>query len=371
MATVTYGPVMRELVLCCMNALLLSIVLISLLGKFSTVIGLVDIPSGRKNHAGNVPLVGAAVFVAFATGMLLLDQWPVGQVGFLGGLFLLVTLGLVDDLYDVRAAIKLFAQTICVGLMVLPSAHFVRHIELFAPGYLLPLEWAIPGTILAMVGLINAINMMDGIDGLAGSLTLAALFWLAVAAWALGLSGDFSTAILAACSVVGFLGFNLRHPWRSRAGVFLGDAGSLMLGAILGFLAISVSQPEIRGISPVAVLWIFCIPVIDTISLAVRRLAGGRSPLSSDRLHLHHLLLDAGFTQGQAVIALSGCAAIFGGIGTIGWLIQLPDGVLLAGLAAPIGLHVWFTAYGRHHLWVNFRTDALPSSAPAQQSAEG
>jgi len=355
-----------------MNALLLSIVLISLMGRFSTLIGLVDIPVGRKRHNGQIPLVGAAVFVAFAVATLLLKHWPDGYTGFLLGLSLLVVLGVVDDLYDVRASIKLFAQTACAGLMVLPSAHFVRHIGFLPADHLLPLQWAIPVTILAMVGLINAINMMDGIDGLAGSLTLGSLFWFGIAASALGLDGEFSISILAAFCVIGFLGFNLRHPWRSRAGVFLGDAGSMMLGGVLGFLAIAVSQPGSgQGLSPVAVLWIFSIPATDTLSLAVRRLAAGRSPLSSDRLHLHHLMLDAGFSESQAVAALSACAAVLGGIGTIGWLLGASDGIMLVGLAAPVGLHIWFTSYGSKHLRVNWRAAALPDTAQAPRSAEG
>jgi UDP-GlcNAc:undecaprenyl-phosphate GlcNAc-1-phosphate transferase len=355
-----------------MNALLLSVVLISLMGKFSTLIGLVDVPVGRKRHNGHIPLVGAAVFVAFAVATLLLEHWPAGYTGFLLGLSLLVVLGVVDDLYDVRASIKLFVQTACAGLMVLPSAHFVRHVGVLPSEYVLPLQWAIPVTILALVGLINAVNMMDGIDGLAGSLTLVSLFWFAVAASALGLDGEFSISILAAFCVIGFLGFNLRHPWRSRAGVFLGDAGSMMLGAVLGFLAIAVSQRSTgQGLSPVAVLWILSIPATDTLSVAVRRLAAGRSPLSSDRQHLHHLMLDAGFSESQAVAALSACAAAFGGIGTIGWLLGVPDGAMLVGLAAPIGLHIWFTSYGSKHLRVNWRAASLPDTAPAPRSAEG
>jgi UDP-GlcNAc:undecaprenyl-phosphate GlcNAc-1-phosphate transferase len=355
-----------------MNALLLSIVLISLMGRVSTLIGLVDVPAGRKQHHGHIPLVGTAVFVAFAITTLLLDHWPTGYSGFLVGLSALVALGMADDLYDVRASIKLFAQTACVGLMVLPSAHFVRHLGVIPSDYQLPLQWAIPVTILAMVGLINAVNMMDGIDGLAGSLTLVSLFWFGVVASLLGLNGEFSISILAAFCVIGFLGFNLRHPWRSRAGVFLGDAGSMMLGALLGFLAIAVSQGGTgHSVSSVAVLWICSIPATDTLSLAVRRLAGGRSPLSSDRQHLHHLMLDVGFSESQVVATLSACAAVLGGIGTVGWLLGVPDGIMLVGLAAPVSLHVWFTSYGSKRLRVRWGAVSLPDAATAPRSAEG
>jgi UDP-GlcNAc:undecaprenyl-phosphate GlcNAc-1-phosphate transferase len=228
----------------------------------------------------------------------------------------------------------------------------------------LPLPWAAPLTVFAIVGLINAVNMMDGIDGLAGSLTLVSLFWLAVAAKLLGLNAEFAVSLLAAFCVVGFLGFNLRHPWQPRAKVFLGDAGSLMLGALLGFLAVAIVQQRGGGqtFSPVAVLWICAIPIIDTLSLIVRRMAAGRSPFSSDRQHLHHLMLDAGLNESQAVTALSICCATLGGIGVLGWYAGVPDTVLLLGLAAPVGLHIWFTAYGRKHVSLSWRSS--PRSSP-------
>jgi UDP-GlcNAc:undecaprenyl-phosphate GlcNAc-1-phosphate transferase len=303
---------------------------------------------------------------------LLLEHWPVGYTPFLLGLFSLVALGVADDLVDVRAAIKLFAQTACVACMVLPTGLLIRHVGILPLDHLLALQWAIPITIVAMVGLINGVNMMDGIDGLAGSLTLVSLFWFATAALVLGFDGEFSISVLAAFCVIGFLGFNLRHPWRNRAGVFLGDAGSMMLGAILGYLAIAISQRGTGpGLSAVAVIWICAIPIVDTLSVAATRLAAGRSPLSSDRMHLHHLMLDAGFTQSQTVAALSACAIVLGGIGILGWRAGVSDEILLLGLAAPIGLHLWFTLYGSKRVRVSTRAVSLPETGSAQRPAEG
>jgi UDP-GlcNAc:undecaprenyl-phosphate GlcNAc-1-phosphate transferase len=353
-----------------MNALLLSVVLISLMERISATVGLVDIPAGRKHHDGHIPLVGFAVFSAFVVATLLLEHRPDGFIAFLFGLTVLVVLGVLDDLLDIPASIKLVVQVGCAALMILPSQMLLRNLGVF-PGPL-PVQWAAPMTILAVVGLVNAVNMMDGIDGLAGSLTLVSLFWFAIAAKLLGLNGEFSIALLAAFCVIGFLGFNLRHPWRARAKVFLGDAGSLMLGAILGFLAIAISQ---RGggqnLSPVSVLWICAIPAIDTLSLIVRRAAAGKSPFSSDRQHLHHLLLDAGLNDSQAVAALSAGGAILGGIGVLGWYLGVSDTVLLVGLAAPIGLHVWFTQYGSKHVGLSWRASPLAKNTATPRSAEG
>ena len=126
----------------------------------------------------------------------------------------------------------------------------------------------------------------------------------------------------------------------------------MMLGAIVGFLAIALSQHGggQGNLSPVAALWICGIPLIDTVSLAFRRVAAGRSPFSTDRQHLHHLMLDAGLTVNQAVVVLSAAAGAFGAIGVGGWYLRVPDDVLLFGLAAPISVHTWFVLYGSTHM---------------------
>jgi UDP-GlcNAc:undecaprenyl-phosphate GlcNAc-1-phosphate transferase len=362
---------MRDLALNSMNAFLLSVVLIHFMEKFAASVGLVDVPAGRKRHDGHIPLVGFALFTAFAIATLLLEHQPVGFTAFLSGLTLLVLLGVLDDLFDIKATVKLVVQISCVALMVLPNQIFLRHLGALPDDGLLPLPLAAPITIFAIVGLINAVNMMDGIDGLAGSLTLVSLFWFAVAADLLGRNPEFTVTLLAAFCVIGFLGFNLRHPWRARAKVFLGDAGSMMLGALLGFIAVAILQPQggespslSQDLSPIVLLWICAIPIIDTASLIVRRIAAGRSPFSSDREHLHHLMLDAGLNESQAVAVLSICGAILGGVGVLGWHLGLPEHLLLLGLAVPVGIHIWFTTHGRRHVSLSWR-----SSSPIAKSA--
>jgi UDP-GlcNAc:undecaprenyl-phosphate GlcNAc-1-phosphate transferase len=345
---------MRELALNCLNGFLLSVVLTLAMEKCAARLGLVDIPTARKNHEGQVPLVGSAIFAAFAVAAMMLEQQPVGFAGFLAGLALLVLLGILDDLVDLPAPIKLVGQIGCVALMLLPGDIIVRTLGTLGHGQpVLLLEWAVPVTIVGAVALINAINLIDGVDGLAGSLSLVALLWFAIAAWMIGVRPELLLALLLGCCLLGFLIFNLRHRWRSSASVFLGDAGSMMLGAVLAFLAISLSQRHGGpSLSPIAALWVCALPVIDTASLAARRLAAGRSPFSSDRWHLHHLMLNAGMTVTEIVAMLAVFNTLLGGIGVLGWYFGVPDDVLLVGLVIPLGLHAWFTLYGwkRLHL---------------------
>jgi UDP-GlcNAc:undecaprenyl-phosphate GlcNAc-1-phosphate transferase len=345
------GRLMRELASNCINGFLLSVVLILLMEKIAARVGLVDIPTERKNHDGHVPMVGVALFVAFAVSTVLLQQRPSGFVSFMIGLAALVLLGLLDDRLNLRASIKFIAQIACVALMILPSNTVIWHLgAIWGSEHLLSLQWAAPVTIIAIVGLINAYNMIDGIDGLAGSLSVVALLWFAVAAGMIGLQDELLLALLVAFCVIGFLVFNLRHRWRSHASVFLGDAGSMMLGAVLAFLAIGLSQHDGDRLSPVAALWICAVPIIDTASLAVRRLAAGRSPFSSDRQHIHHLMLDAGLSVSEVVATLSILSAVLGGIGVFGWYLGVSDSMMLFGLVVPVSAHIWFGQSGHNHM---------------------
>ena len=341
----------------CLNGFLLSVVLIMVMEKIAIRIGLVDVPTSRKNHNGQVPMVGAAVFVAFAISAILLQQRPSGFASFMIGLASLVTLGIVDDRVNLRASVKFAAQIACAAVMILPNRTILWHLGSFLGGdQTLPVEWAAPMTIIAVVGLINAYNMIDGIDGLAGSLSVVALLWFAAAAGMIGHHEALLLALLVAFCVIGFLLFNLRHHWRHRAAVFLGDAGSMMLGAVLAFLAIGLSQRASPQLPPIVAVWICAVPIIDTGSLTVRRLAAGRSPFSSDRMHLHHLMLDAGLSVGEIVAILSLTSGVLGGIGLLGWYLGVSDQLMAICLIVPVAAHVWFEQSGRHHIAHNPRS---------------
>ena len=331
----------------CICAFLVSVLFTRTMAKLAGRVGLVDIPTARKNHEGQIPLTGSALFLAFVVASMLLERLPVGFVSFLLGLSLLVLLGLVDDLIDIRARTKLVVQIASVALMVLPSNTLVGSLgALIDEQPVLLFQWAAPVTIIAVVGMINAFNMIDGVDGLAGSISLVALLWFAGAAGILGLQAELLLALVFAFCILGFLVFNLRHRWRRRASVFLGDAGSMMLGAVLAYLAIRLSQQSGPALSPVVALWICALPIIDTLSLTCRRLLAGRSPFAADRQHLHHLLLQSGFSVSQVVLTLALSSAALGGIGVLGWYFGVPDHVLLLGLAGPFAFHSWFTLHG-------------------------
>jgi UDP-GlcNAc:undecaprenyl-phosphate GlcNAc-1-phosphate transferase len=343
-----------------MNAFLLAVVLILVLEKAAWSVGLVDRPNSRKLHDGGVPVIGGlAIFCAFVLTVLLISgaaaPWPL-----LVGLAVLVGLGVVDDLIDLRAPFRLTVQVGAALLILLPGGHLIEDLgNLLGNGHWELGIFALPFTLIFVVGLINAFNMLDGLDGLAGGVAASAFFWLAVGA-ALAGRGEQVLLLVLLFSTLGFLVFNLRHPWQARARVFMGDAGSTMLGAGIAVFILAAATGPGRLASLPAWLFLCALPAIDTLSLIARRLLAGQSPMVSDRRHLHHLILKAGLSERStaAVLVLSSFA--LGGIGVGGALLGVPDGVMVLGLVALVGLHSWFV----RHDWRVVRREGVTAAEP-------
>ena len=208
--------------------------------------------------------------------------------------------------------------------------------EVFSLGLL-----AIPFTLFCTVGVVNAVNMSDGLDGLAGGLVLVTLGSLAYLAYAGGHFTILDPLLLLMAAVVGFLIFNAPSPWGKKAKVFMGDAGSMFLGFVLALFLIDFSQEPNRIMHPVIPLWIFAVPLMDTVAVMFRRVVAGQSPFSADRKHLHHLLLTAGFTVGQTVLTIWILAVLLALIGLMGHAYGISDGVMFFGFLSMFALYSW------------------------------
>jgi len=311
--------------------------------------GLVDEPGGRKRHEGSVPLIGGiGIFLSFLAVVVVQPLSLREYLPLFAAMTFLLLIGVIDDLVDIQASMKLVAQMFAAVLVTSWG-----NVQIDALGNILgtgtiPLgDWSIPVTVFALVGLINALNMLDGIDGLAGGFSLLALM---IFAWALFSVGSDEAGVLAtllAASVAGFLIHNFRTPWRRRARVFLGDAGSMILGLAVGWFAIEVGNAGTSCISPVTVLWVLALPVIDTLSLMLRRMAKGRSPFYADREHLHDVFKRAGFSDEVSAYVLMGVSVALALVGVGATCIGVPDGVLLIALLLVGGMHYYFIA----HAW--------------------
>lgn len=343
----------------------LSAMLVILLARFAPWFGIVDAPGGRKRHAHDVPLVGGlAIFTA-----LLVAAWTIGlapRVGyFLFALSVVIAVGFWDDVAEISPRLKLAVQIAACAIMIWGAG-----IELRSVGDLIGWRsvglsiFAIPMTVFAVVGVVNSVNMMDGLDGLAGSISLVAFAWYAAVAGQSGLADQALLALLICAAVAGFLAFNLRFPWQGRARVFLGDAGSLMLGFALGWYAIDLTQGPGRTFPPIAALWVLLLPLADCVSLMVRRIRAGESPFEADRHHIHHYLLARGLSSRQTLAVLVTISMAFGAVGYACWHLRVPESILF---------YPFFFGFFAYHAWiqrewekVERRLAGIPSVLPQQ-----
>ncbi|WP_195758326.1 undecaprenyl-phosphate alpha-N-acetylglucosaminyl 1-phosphate transferase [Kangiella sp. HZ709] len=286
--------------------------------------GLVDTPDNRKKHTGNVPLVGGlAIYLATMTSVSLYLESSQHINLILVSVSLIVLIGALDDRYDLSAKIRLVAQILIASILVFGTGiHIASLGDLFGSGVIMTGSLSGVISILAIVAGINAFNMTDGIDGLAGTLALISLI-------AIGLlikSPDFIllTGAMSAAIVV-FLFFNLSF-FTNKNKVFMGDAGSMMLGLTVSWLLIVFSQPEGQSLIPPAhALWFIAVPLIDMLAVMFRRLRRGQSPLVADREHLHHVFMDIGLNSRQALIFISIISLAFCFIGYVMTVQELPE----------------------------------------------
>jgi len=334
---------MNELLILAPVAVLLSVYLIHRFRAPAEQLGLVDVPGGRKSHAGNVPLVGGiGIFIAFAFVSLLIQGGLQPYRALFAGMGLLLITGVLDDLHDLGAVEKMVLHVFVGLVLILWGGLSIVHLgELPLLGHVV-LDWAaLPFTLICVVGLINAVNMLDGADGLAGGVMLSVLFWLAVIGASAAEYESMMLPSLLACSLLGFLFFNF--PWRGRAAsVFLGDSGSTMLGFAAAWFAIELAFKQGTGIPPVAIAWILALPVFDAMSLILRRIVKGQSPMTADREHLHHIFERAGFSCSTTAWFCTGLAFAMGGIGVGSWWLGVPQAWMWPPLLLLLALHFLF-----------------------------
>ena len=260
----------------------------------------IDRPGGRKIHEGIMPKCGGMAMALGASVPIMLWAPKTNFIkGLLIGSLIIVLFGLADDIKDLKPTTKLLGQVMAALVITLVSGVMINDLGAFLPaGILLPDWLAMPLTIFVIVGVTNATNLSDGLDGLAGGIALLVFICIGY----LGVvQRDWSVVMVAIAvggSVLGFLRFN-SYP----AQLFMGDAGSQFLGFAAIVLSIKLVQqsPHLSAILPLIILGV---PVLDTLTVMIRRLAEGRSPFSADRNHFHHQLMMIGLYHTEAVLTI-------------------------------------------------------------------
>ncbi len=271
-------------------------------------IGAIDVPTDtRRMHRKPMPRIGGlAIFIAFVLATVVFcEHTPHLYAIWIGG-GILVALGILDDILRLSAWLKLIVQLGAAAIAVIFCGVRIDYITLF--GHTIEFGiFAIPITILWITGLTNAINLIDGLDGLAcGVSAITALSMFAVTL----ISGDVGNAMLTSilvASCVGFLPYNM-NPAR----IFMGDTGALFLGYALSIISVQGLFKLHTMLSFLAPFSIFALPILDTATAIIRRVATGHSPFAPDRGHLHHRLVDMGFTHKEAVRILYAICGLLG-----------------------------------------------------------
>lgn len=269
--------------------------LVRLAGKWL----IIDHPGVRKVHAVPVPRVGGiamalGVFIAALATM----QLQRSDIWFLVSAGILIAFGVADDRFDLDYRVKLVGQLLAVNLVVLAGGVRIQSIALDDRLWL-PQWISLPLTVIFLVGVTNAVNLADGLDGLAGGTTFLCLCAVALLSSIGGPGTSTALALAFAGAVLGFLRFNT-YP----ASVFMGDAGSQLLGFGIGVLSIRATQSASSEISAAIPILLLALPILDTLSVMVQRVGEGRSPFSPDKNHIHHKLLALGFDHHEAVMVI-------------------------------------------------------------------
>ncbi|WP_341279891.1 MraY family glycosyltransferase [Paenibacillus sp. FSL H8-0537] len=301
-------------------ALTLALVMTPLVKKFAFFVGAIDKPNHRKVHTRIMPRMGGlAIYAAFVAGFLLLFPFiPDGMLtdanmnmikALLVGGTIIILIGALDDRFELSAKVKLLGQLVAASVVVFGFGIKIDLVNIPFGEAMQPIAgWiAVPITILWIVGVTNAINLIDGLDGLAAGVSGIAISTILIMAIVMGNIPIILLSSLLLGGIVGFLFFNF-HP----AKIFMGDSGSLFLGFSLATLSM-IGFKQVTIVSFVTPLLIIGVPLSDTFFAIVRRWVNKRPIFAPDKGHLHHCLQELGFSHRRTVLIIWGVAGIFGG----------------------------------------------------------
>ncbi len=328
-------------------AFLLVVLLIMPLRKAARISGIVDKPDARKQHGKEIPPVGGLIiFSIFMILGVVFGSVDLNKYWALYlGLIILLSTGALDDQFHVPAKIKMVFHVIAALVIALGGNVQAAYLgDLFGFGIVWTGFMSYPFTIIAIVLLINAMNLMDGMDGLVGGVSAVIFAWFMIAAIAMGWYNYAQVLALLIACICGFLVFNMRNPWRRKASLFLGDAGSMSIGLTIAWFAVLLARGPHTPIEPIAVAWIIGFPIFDTCAQFYRRVREGKHPFSPDRGHFHHHFIDAGIPVRYASILIIMIVAIMGGIGVGAIEMGIPPYILTGGWIALLFAHIYLSS---------------------------
>jgi UDP-GlcNAc:undecaprenyl-phosphate GlcNAc-1-phosphate transferase len=322
----------------------ISFAVLFLMRKVARTIGLVDKPSGRKLHTGNIPLVGGVSICLTIIHYIYSHPGMINHANlFMLSIVTLTVIGSLDDRFDLSVKVRMGFQAIVSFLMIyFADAELTSLGNLFGFGevYLGGLGTLI--TIAAVLGCINAFNMVDGIDGLLGGLSVVTFGSIGLLLSGVGEKSLSYLCLLLVVCMLPYIVMNLGLIGRERK-VFMGDAGSMMIGFTVIWLLIGASQNEGSPmIRPVTALWLIAVPLMDMAAIMIRRIKQGKSPFKPDREHLHHICQRLGFSSIQTLLFICTIAAFFASIGILGEILNFSEFVMFYSFILVFSIYLIF-----------------------------
>jgi UDP-GlcNAc:undecaprenyl-phosphate GlcNAc-1-phosphate transferase len=316
-------------------SMFITISLIPLVRRAAVRVQAMDLPDGRKVHPYPMPKSGGlAMSVGLLVPVLLWVPMDHFARAVLAGAGVLVVFGLVDDLKGLGYRAKFMGQIAAALIVIFYGGLKIESLGMLLPDDVILPDWiSIPLTLIAVVGVTNAINLSDGLDGLAGGICLLSFCCLAYLAYRTEylMIATFSMAAIGA--IIGFLRFNT-YP----ATLFMGDAGSQLLGFTAVTLSVGLTQAN-APLSPVLPLIILGFPILDTLTVMSERIAKGKSPFKADKNHLHHKLLELNLFHTEAVFVIYVAQAL---LVTLAFVLRFySDWLLLGGYGLFCGIVVF------------------------------
>ena len=306
-------------------ALLISLILVPFVAKLAIKIGAVDKPNERKVHTKITPRMGGlAIYLSFFAVLFLSHEMTMQHIGLLTGGTVLVLVGIIDDKTDMPAKIKLLGQIFAACIVVAAGVR-VEFMTNFILGGVFPLYiFSVPFTVLWIVAITNAVNLIDGLDGLAAGTSIIAAATMAISGYATGQTEMASMALILIGASLGFLKYNF-HP----AKIFMGDTGSMFLGYNLSVLAIMGFTKSFTVLSLVTPILVLAIPILDTLFAIIRRKMNNKPIFKPDKNHLHHCLLNYGFSHRNTVLIIYAVSAVLALCGLIMTYLNPAQGMCL------------------------------------------
>jgi len=308
---ITEGPLIsyQSLILALLGLIVITIIISSL----AKSIGLVDMPDNiRKMHTGNVPLIGGIIiFISIIFGTFVFGVEPFYRIIIISLIPILIV-GTLDGIESVEVPVsfRFIAQILSSWIVILFTEVYLKDLgNLFGQGVVHLNQFGIPFTIFAVVGMCNAFNMLDGKDGLGGSVAVVIISSLFILLYFNGIHDYFGLILILSLTV--FLAFNL-NLFGHEQKIFLGEHGSSSLGHLIAWNLVYLSQ-ETDFITPVTALWFVFYPLTDALLTITRRIRISQSIVKADRRHLHYLLSDYGFSD-QKILLVVVLVSILGAI---------------------------------------------------------